>query len=643
MGAWRFGHRAWQQPGAAAARRAWEQGARPAAPGRSGIVLVLALVIALILAVVILTFHTTTMQGKLEVSRAYVGDMALFLAESIADEALTAIQGEVNRPDSPWYGRFQDATPADNNKLEELEGLNANSLTASGCELAQELGAVLSARARVLVLAQNTGAEPREKVGSVEVEGKAVLPLGRKGFLTRRVIVRRDFKSIYLTGQSPLGDYTLFLKDASRLRSLEPGNADPNDPALVVKNRRVPATPKEDSGAVFIGLGPGQAATAPINLLAPGRNRLVADEISYLQGVKIALSPTNPARYQLGKWDQQKQLFSDDDMGQEKARAIIGDMMRAMGYGEAQAAAVAAKVVNAKMHHEYLGGDARAAGLDLYLNDPGKGIEGNIFYSYWFRREFDFTFDGASPPSRPALAAPVGVSAVSFLNKDPNGSDQTMAPFAHAPALGDFGGRDGQAAAVLSAMAFTEPKYYARLYQSTPEDSDPAARLMERHLVADSAGKRVLAIDGVVGLLGDLILDGDLSYRGQGVLLALGKIFVKGSLTKRRPTDQLFLVSRGAGVTLPGGKKVEAHVQALNSLYPDQMGTLEVYDDQPIDLVGGLAIDRIDSSKLRATRNFLQYDELLSRWIFHTTFSDRVMLWSSRGDDGSGPKEYIDG
>ncbi len=614
-------------------------------PGRSdGVILVLALVIALVLSVIILTFHSTTMQSKLEVSRAYLGDVSLYLAEAAAEEGMASIQAQANRPDTPWYQRFQEGTPAQNAEAFELEEL----ATTGDSELARQFGVELSARARILVLGLSAGSDPREKVGSIEVEGRAKVALGRKGSVARRVIIRRDFKGVYLTGQNPLSDYTLYVKDIRGMDAVAPSAASPDQPLLIVKNRPADGGSGRLPGCVYLGQGPNPSPQRPVLLLPPGRQGLIPQEIKYLQGVKLALSASNPQRYQLGQWDATAGAFNDDAVDADKARAIIEDMLHTLRgpdgqpFAQNQIDAVTARCQGAKMRHEVLANDSRSAGLDIYINDPGSAIEGNIFYPYWFRRVFEFQFEGSAPPSNPATQAAVPASAVSFLNGDPNGADRTEAPLAHASGLTGLDNREERLRTASAAMAFTSPRFYSRVFSKLPFQPDPAAAFKRRYLHPTSTGTSVLVADGIVGVIGDLTLEGDVEVRGQGVILALGKIVVKGSIAKGQPTDQLFLVARGGSVTLPGGKKVAAHVQGLNLHPPDQTCVLEVADGGPLDLHGGLAVDRLDSGRFRAVKNLIEYDERLSDWIFHTTFSERVFLWAARADEDSGPKEFVD-
>ncbi|MBI4870823.1 MAG: hypothetical protein HY814_04570, partial [Candidatus Riflebacteria bacterium] len=154
---------------AGASRRPTARGPRPAALGRRGVVLVLALVITMVLAIAIMAFHSSTLQSKREVSRSHLGDVALYLAESAAEEAMTGIRAEVNRPGSPWYLRFQEGTVATNENFVAIEDLPETLASPVG----RDFDAEVSAKARVLVLAVSSGTDPREKVGSVEVEGQA--------------------------------------------------------------------------------------------------------------------------------------------------------------------------------------------------------------------------------------------------------------------------------------------------------------------------------------------------------------------------------------------------------------------------------------------------------------------------------------
>ncbi|MBI4872221.1 MAG: hypothetical protein HY814_11715, partial [Candidatus Riflebacteria bacterium] len=544
-----------------------------------------------------------------------------------------------------WYQRFQEGTVASNDTFLAIEDVPETLASP----VAKDFDAEVSAKARVLVLDVSSGTDPREKVGSLEVEGQARVPLGRKHSITRRVTLRRDFKSIYLAGQNPLSDYTLYVKDVRGMLAASPGSVQPDEPALIVKNRRDANSALRDSGCLYLGQGPHPPDKQPIMLLSPGRRGLLDQEIKYLQGVKLALSPTNPQRYELGSWDAERSFFQDDHVPVEKARAIIEDMLHTMTgpggqpFSPAQIEAVTARVRGAKMKHEYLRGDPRASGLDLYINDPGQAVEGDIFYSYWFRRVFDFQFTGGSPPTQPATQAAVLASAVSFLNGDPNGSDRVMQPLAHATGLPGLDSREERIKTACSAMAFTHPKFYARVFTTHAVQPKPEAAFKARYVRRPAAGPPVLQADGIVGIVGDLTLDEDMVVSGQGIVLVLGKLVVKGSLTKSRPTDQLFLVSRGGSVSLPGGKKVHAHVQGLNLHYPDQACLLDVSDGGPMDLHGGLAVDRLESTKLRANKNLVEYDENLSKWIFHTSFSDRLLFWAARSDEEAALKETYDG
>ncbi len=88
---------------------------------------------------------------------------------------------------------------------------------------------------------------------------------------------------------------------------------------------------------------------------------------------------------------------------------------------------------------------------------------------------------------------------------------------------------------------------------------------LKQRLYRDINGNLIINVNGIHYVKGDIVIDSNMNYEGQGALITTGKIKIQGSIAKLRPDHSiLYLCTINNRIYLDGGIGVEAILCAYN-------------------------------------------------------------------------------
>lgn len=584
---------------------------------QKGFVLFLSVFVIGVMAAIAVTYTLVSRQGKLASRRMFWGETAYFLGDSALEEAFFRIKTQPQF----FYDRLLKYPGEFRPVKSLLKGLiDLNHSLDFGLSLTD-----VDARARIipLILGRDSGELEfeDERVGVLEIEVSLNFrqPGRGGGRLTRRVRARREFKWVKLFGEKVLGNYLLFLKR----KVLNPGPTDPSGVDLTLHRGRLP----HSQGKIYLG-----GKEDDEHILRPSRISPESMDETYLN--QLSVDPSGEARaagledYQISETGSWNPLFLDsiwwDPRFKNIVRRDILERRRGWEHAVSWLRSYFNDVPVPEVQYQFAQDFSESTSLyNLHIDSPGgQGLplEGKV------RRQFAFFLTGSYPeggqdllPREASFRVLHEVASAGLFEANPTHS------FSRWPLFqGDPGNSTDRNNRRIRFSAHTRPAAYSRIYPEL-DGARPWQNFLQNRAVEEGQDL-ILHLDGITGLMGDVVIDRRIRFSGQGVLIVMGKILIQAGITKDPgdPSAMLMLISRSRTgfqkpIQIRTAERIEAYLQAHSFRYPGRNdGSLLA--SKPLQILGGLSLDSLEINAL-PEGSLVEFDPGFAKDHWHLTLA----------------------
>ncbi|MBT3783646.1 hypothetical protein HOF92_01645 [bacterium] len=560
---------------------------------RKGMVIPIAVFVIGILAVMASVYSLSSRQGKLMSRRIFWGEITYFLAESIIQEAFHEVDRNPDRYMNLLLkaaGRRVklDYTPRSVDLMETGYGLGLGAndvliegklipLSKGGEELltSGDLTGVLRITVTVKVTAQRMGSKA----------------------LVRRISANRGIRYVNLGGGRSLTPYLLFLKE----RPLTPSQSSVSEVQLTLRR----TSPKLDYGRIFLGGDlDTQNDVRPYRILPGSVEKDYLDRWGTPVDEEISIEDMDPFQGSFERdrnrvlmdviwWDPRFKRIT----GKDSVDRSIGEN-RALGWLRSYFQAVPTPQILYRLQEDYT---AHSDVWNLRVDSPvgvGLPLEGKAFQKYLLHTTATYPVGGVElDPETSTFLTTHSVPVAQLFQPDP------LRRFAGWRLFQGIEPYEKTSEDSRKNYApFREVQAYSEIYPEIGKIKPWSYFLMEHSI--DFQSHSLLFLDGISGVMGDMVIDRPMRYRGQGVIVVMGKVLLTAPIS-RDPTDPnafLMIVTRSksgfsAPIQIDTSDWIEAYLQAHS--FPSassKKGTLKA--NSPFKIRGGLSLDYLDINSL---------------------------------------------
>jgi hypothetical protein len=583
--------------------------------GRKGFVLFLSVFVIGVMAAIAVTYTFVSRQGKLLSRRMFWSETAYFLSDSALEEAFFRLKRRPN-----FFRERLLNNPGQFRSIKALlTGLTSlNKSLDFGLSLANH-----KVRARVLPVIQGKESGElefqKEVVGVLEIEVTLNFrqPGRGSGTVIRRVRGRREFRWTKLFGVDAMTDYLVFLKR----KASNPGSTDLAGVDLTLRRGQL----SHSEGKIYLGGKENET-----HILRPSGTSSESVDGTYLSRLSVDLSGEVRASgiesYRIAEQGGWNSLLLDSIWWDPRFKNIVRrDILeRRRGWEHARSWLrsyfndVPLPEVIYRFDREY---SESSSVYNLDIESPGgQGLplEGKVVRQFAFFLTSTYPEGGQDlQPQEASFRVLHEVPSAGLFEADP------MRPFSQWPLFqGDSGSSSDRDRKRRTFLAYTRPAAYCEIYPElgslTPWESFLQSKAIEE------GGELILNLDGITGLMGDVLIQRNIRFSGQGVLIVMGKIVIQAGIERDRtdPSARLMLISRSRSgfqkpIQIQTGKPIEAYLQAHSFKFPGKSdGSLSAL--KPLRIYGGLSLDSLAINDL-PEGSLVEYDPRFSKAHWHLT------------------------